>query len=82
MTNVCLCGIKVASSINDYVRLHKGKEITVLNVPHYYCENCKEYSFDTQDYVVAAVKYAHANQLTQIDLNQFKCIRQEQTKTL
>lgn len=82
MTSMCLCGIEVVSSIKDYVRLHKGKEITILNVPHYYCENCKGYSFDTQDYVVDAVKYAHANHLTQIDLEEFKCIQQEQPKTL
>lgn len=61
----CICGNEMVYVIKDI----KVSSITILNVPHYVCEECHEKSFELSNRIDEHVRKAKDEGLSEIDFD-------------
>lgn len=60
---MCICGKQEEFRIGTI----KRRGVIVYNVPHFYCSDCNEISYDLNTKISSCVAYAYKNNITEID---------------
>ncbi|SFP37291.1 YgiT-type zinc finger protein [Salibacterium halotolerans] len=65
----CRCGGHADKRTGDVEHVVGSKNITIKNVPHYYCDTCGSVSYSSDVHVSALLKRACAENLNEVGYN-------------